>query len=543
MTLSLKSRGIRCLPKLWADLLCRRLPSLLSRGFPNPPAVRQVGAPAQPCQPPRNPRLTLPLPVLGLALLLAGCAVGPNFKPPAPPRVKGYTAEPPVTTSSATQVPGGAARHFVPGQDISGQWWILFHSRPLADLIEQSLTNNPSLKAAQAALIMAREGMIAQKGAYYPSVAAGFSASRQRTSDQISPTPNSGALYYNLFTPQVSVSYAPDVFGLNRRTLESLQAQTEQARCALAATDITLSANVAAAAIQEASLREQVAETRRLLAINQNMLQILRAQLARGYASQLAVAAQEARMAQIAATLPPLLAQLAQQEDLLAVLAGEYPGGPAKPFELASLQLPAELPLSLPSQIVTNRPDVRQAGANLHAACAQVGIALANPLPNLTLTGDAGTLALQAGRMFANGGGFWGVAGALTQPLFEGGALLHKERAAKAAWLQAQEQYRSTVLTAFQNVADTLNALQQDADALKAALAAKTAADVTLNLTRRQWQNGCASYLALLSAEQACGQAAISLVQARASRYADTVALFLALGGGWWHRAELAEKS
>jgi NodT family efflux transporter outer membrane factor (OMF) lipoprotein len=475
--------------------------------------------------------------------LLTSCAVGPNFKKPAAPQVNGYTPSPLSTTSSSTNVAGGDAQRFVPGQNIPGGWWTLFHSKPLNALIERSLKNNPDLKAAQAALTVTRENVLAQKGAYYPSIAGSFSATRQKTSSEISPTPNSGALYFSLYTPQVSVSYVPDVFGLNRRTVESLKAQAEQARFALAATHIALSANVAAAAFQEASLREQILTTHQLLAISTNMLRILRNQFAKGYVSRLEVAAQESQLAQVAATLPPLLKQLAQQRDLLAALSGGFPSqGLAEEFELSSLQLPQELPVSLPSQLVAQRPDVRQAEENLHFASAQIGIAVANRLPNLALTADAGTMALAASQMFAGGAGFWTLAGTVTQPIFQGGALLHKERAARAAYTQAAEQYRSTVLTAFQNVADTLNALEQDANALKAAAAAKDAASITLDLARKQWQSGYANYLAALNAEQTYQQAVISLVQIQANRYADTAALFQALGGGWWNCAELTNR-
>jgi NodT family efflux transporter outer membrane factor (OMF) lipoprotein len=279
------------------------------------------------------------------------------------------------------------------------------------------------------------------------------------------------------------------------------------------------------------------------MAVNTNMLQILRAQFAKGYVGRLELAAQESQLAQAAATLPPLLKQLAQQRDLLAALSGGFPSqGLAEEFELASLQLPQELPLSLPSQLVAQRPDVRQAEENLHAASAQVGIAIANRLPNITLSADAGSTALQLSRLFAGGTGFWTLAGTVSQPIFQGGALLHKQRAARAAYLQAAEQYRSTVLTAFQNVADTLNALEQDANSLNAAAAAKDAAGLTLELARKQWQSGYANYLALLSAEQTYQQALINLVQAQANRYADTAALFQALGGGWWNRQDLTGK-
>ncbi|MGD0999067.1 MAG: efflux transporter outer membrane subunit [Candidatus Brocadiia bacterium] len=475
------------------------------------------------------------------AALLVGCAVGPNFEKPAAPEVSGYTPTPPAATSGTPNVAAGEPQRFLSGQDIPGEWWTLFHSQPLNDLIERSLKANPDIKAAQAALDVARENVLAQKGAYYPNVAAGFSASRQKTSSELAPIPNSNALYFSLYTPQVSVSYMPDVFGLNRRTVESLQAQAEQARFALAATHITLSSNVAAAAIQEASLRAQVAATRELITINTDMLEVLRKQFAKGYADRLDVAAQESQLAQVAATLPPLIKQLAQQRDLLAALSGGFPSqSPAEQFELSSLQLPQELPLSLPARLVEQRPDVRQAEENLHAASAQIGIAVANRLPNITLTADAGIAALEGSQLFTESAGFWTLAGAVTQPVFQGGTLLHRERAARAAYVLASEQYRSAVLAAFQNVADTLNALEQDADALKAAAAAKEAAGVTLDLARQQWKSGYASYLSLLSAEQAYQQALINLVQAQANRYADTAALFQALGGGWWNRADLA---
>jgi NodT family efflux transporter outer membrane factor (OMF) lipoprotein len=496
-----------------------------------------------------NPKIPIACSVAASALLLTalpalvGCAVGPDFKKPAPPEVAGYTSGPLSATSRTANIAGGEAQRFVEGLDIPGEWWALFHSKPLNDLIERSLKANPDIKAAQAALLAARENLLAQKGAYYPSVAASFSASRNKTSAELAPAPNSNQLYYNLYTPQVSVSYVPDVFGLNRRTVESLKAQEEQARFALAATHITLSSNVAAAAIQEASLRGQIEATRRLIALNTDMLKILRDQFAKGYVGRLDVAAQESQLAQVAATLPPLLKQLAQQRDLLAALAGGFPSQDLpETFELSSLQLPRELPVSLPSKLVEQRPDVRQAEENLHFASAQIGVAVANRLPNITLTADAGTMALTGSKIFnSTAAGFWTVAGSATQPIFEGGALLHKERAARAAYIEAAEQYRKAVVTAFQNVADTLHALEQDADALKSAAAAEAAAKVTLDLTQKQVKSGYAGYLALLSAEQTYQQAVLALVQAEANRYADTAALFQALGGGWWNRPDLSK--
>ncbi|MGB6306991.1 MAG: efflux transporter outer membrane subunit [Steroidobacteraceae bacterium] len=484
----------------------------------------------------------------GLLLLagftLAACAVGPNFKRPAAPDVTGYTPHPLSTTAATPNVSGGESQSFTVGADIAADWWSLFHSQPLNELIDLSLANNHDLKAAKAALSVAREQVLAQRGVYYPSVAANFSATRQRQSGQIAPALNSNAFLYDLFTPQVTVSYVPDVFGLNRRTVESLQAQAQEARFQMIATYTTLTANVAVTAIQEGSLQMQVDATRELIESNSNTLKILQYQLAKGYASRLDVAAQESQLAQVEATLPPLVKQLAQLQDLLAVLAGRYPSqAPAQTFDLSSLQLPRELPVSLPSTLVAQRPDVLQAEANLHDASAKIGIATANRLPNIVLSANAGSSAAAMSQLFTSGTGFWGVGVDAAAPIFQGGTLLHEERAAKAAYTQAAEQYRSTVLAALQNVADTLTALEQDAEALRAAATAADAAKVTLDLAKRQWQDGYAGYLAWLSAEQAYQQSRINLVQAQAARFADTAALFQALGGGWWHRTDLATEN
>jgi len=479
--------------------------------------------------------------VLAAALLLtSSCVVGPNFRKPAPPDVGGYTPTPISTTSSTPNVAGGEAQRLIEGKDIPGEWWKVFHSQPLDDLIERALKANPDLKAAQAALAAARESMLAQRGYYYPNVTGSFTATRARSAADLSPVTSTTVVNYSLYTPQVSVSFVPDVFGLNRRTVESLAAQAQQARFALIATHITLSSNVAAGAIQEASLRGQIDATQELIKINTDMLKILREQYANGYVGQLDVAAQEAQLAQVTATLPPLRKQLAQQRDALAALAGGFPNQDfAEKFELSSLQLPQELPLSLPSRLVEQRPDVRQAEENLHAASAQVGVAIANRLPSIALTADAGSAPTAFSNMFSGGNGFWDLTAGITQPIFNAGTLKHRERAAKAAFTQAAEQYRGTVVTAFQNVADTLHALEQDADALKAASAAADAAKVTLDLVTAQVRAGYAGYLALLSAEQSYQQAVINLVQTRANRYADAAALFQALGGGWWNRPDI----
>jgi NodT family efflux transporter outer membrane factor (OMF) lipoprotein len=487
-------------------------------------------------------RRIAPLLVVLGTLTIAGCAVGPDFKKPAPPAVSAYTDRPLSNTVATPDVTGGDAQRFVEGGHISAEWWTLFHSQPLNALIGEALKNNHDFKAAQAALLAAAEHVKAQQGAYYPSVSAGASASRQKQSTLISPTPNASIFQYNLFTPQVSVSYTPDVFGLNRRTVESLQAQEEQTRYQMVATYTTLTSNVVVAAIGLGALQTQIDATHELIDANTKMVEILRYQLAKGYAGGLDLAAQESQLAQLAATLPPLIKQREQQRDLLAVLVGRFPNqAPTDTFELSSLTLPQDIPLSLPSKLVAQRPDVLQAEENLHAASAQIGVAVANRLPNINLSADAGRTALAIGQVFTPGTGFWSLGVDLAAPIFDAGNLLHQERAARAAYVQATEQYRSTVLGAFQNVADTLTALEQDADGLKQAAAAEQAAKVTLDLSQRQLKDGYANDLALLNAEQAWQQARISLVQAQANRYSDTAALFQALGGGWWDRTELAD--
>lgn len=470
------------------------------------------------------------------ALLLAGCAVGPDFRKPAAPDAKTYTSTALPAQTDSTPVPGGNAQHFNSGADISGDWWTLFQSPPLNALIERALQNNPDLAAARAALTVARENTLAQRGAYFPAVNADFSANRQKQPGSLAPVPSNNALEYSLFTPQLSVSYVPDVFGLNRRTVESLQAQAQAARFQWVAAKIALTANVVTAAVGEASLREQVQATEQLVGIETQAVGILRYQFDKGYASRLDLAAQESQLAQTQAGLPPLRKQLEQQKNLIAALAGEFPAqSSAADFDLASLTLPRDLPLSLPSQLVEQRPDVRQAQANWHTASAQVGVAIANRLPQITLSANAGSTALEIADVFKSGTGFWSVGLDLAAPIFQGGTLLHAERAAKAALVQAAAQYRSTVLTAFQNVADTLTALDEDAKALQAAAAAADAAKTTLDLAQRQTQSGYANELSLLNAQQAWQQARIALIQAQANRYTDTAALYLALGGGWWH--------
>jgi NodT family efflux transporter outer membrane factor (OMF) lipoprotein len=418
-------------------------------------------------------------------------------------------------------------------QEVPRDWWTRFGSEELDALVTEALRANPSVKAAQAALRQALEIVAAQRGAFFPNVQASFDPSRQRNAvGVLAPTLSSGTALFNLYTAQVNVSYVPDVFGANRRQVESLAALAEASRFQLDATYLTLTANVVTTAIQESGLRAEIAATERVVALEREALSVLRRELELGAIAEGDVFAQEAVLAQLEATLPPLHRQLQSSRDLLAVLTGHLPAD-FKPvrFELDQLSLPTDLPLGVPSRLVERRPDVRAAEAQLHAATAQVGVAIASLLPQVTITGNIGSSATAMGDLFKPGTGFWSLGASLSQTLFEGGTLIHRKRAADAALDQAGAVYRSAVLTAFQNVADALHALDTDADALGAAARAESAAQKSLDVVQHQLELGSVSYLALINAEQTYQQASISLTQARANRYADTAALFQALGG------------
>jgi NodT family efflux transporter outer membrane factor (OMF) lipoprotein len=466
------------------------------------------------------------------ALSLCAC-VGPNFHRPAPPTVERYTVDPLPAATVAAEGPGGAAQRFLTDQEVPRDWWKLFGSAELDSLVSAALHANPDVRSAQAALRQALENTAAQRGAFFPTVLGSFDASRNLNAvGVLAPNLASGAALYNLFTPQVTVSYVPDIFGANRRQVESLAAQAEASRYQLDATYLTLTANVVTAAIQEAGLRAQIAGTRSVIQLEREALAVLRRELELGAIAEGDVFAQDAALAQLEATLPPLNRQLQQVRDSLAALTGRLPAD-LKPsqLELDQLVLPTDLPLGVPSQLVERRPDVRAAEAQLHAATAQVGVATANLLPQLTITGDSGSSATAMRDLFKAGTGFWSIGANASQTLFAGGTLLHRKRAADAALDQAGAMYQSAVLTAFQNVADALHALDTDADALNAASRAMSASQKSLDVVRHQLELGSVGYLALLNAEQSYQQAVVSLAQARSNRYADTAALFQALGG------------
>ena len=482
-----------------------------------------------------------------MAALVCGCAVGPDFAPPAPPDVAGYTAGRPPTRTVASDVSGGASQRFVKGRDIPGDWWRMFRSRPLKDLIERALKNNPDLAAAQAALRVAQANVAAGKGAYFPAIDGNFSATREKPpiSGPLVPDENGNLVLpieptFNLFTGQVLVSYTPDVFGGIRRNVESLQALSDNQRFLLEATYLTLTSNIVLAAVQEASLRGQIDATQSLIKIATNVLDLLRTQFNAGQIAETDVATQQAALAQVEETLPPLQRQLAAQRHLLSALSGGLPSQePPEKFTISALHLPRDLPLSVPSELVQQRPDLRAAEENLHSTSALIGVAVANRLPAVTLTANVGSTAPAIDLLFSPGTGAWAITGSVLQPIFHGGTLYQREVAARAAFEQASSLYRSTVVTAFQNVADSLSAIENEAVALQKAVAAENAANRVLAITRRRLELGEVNFLQVLVAQQFYLQALLTRVQAQANRFSDTVALFQSLGGGWWNRNDL----
>ena len=473
---------------------------------------------------------------------LGGCAVGPTFHRPPAPQASDYGSAPVKGETAASSGFGGAAQTFTPGLDIPAQWWQLFQSEKLSALVTQSLAGNPNLAAAQAALRQAQDLYKAQRASLLPVVQGSFDA--QRAKNPLLTLANPTSLpqanpYYNLFTAQLNLSYMPDVFGGTRRSLEAARAGMNATRFQLIATYVTLSSNVVVTAVQEAALRGQIAATQRLLELQHMMTATVERQRALGTASELDLLAQRAAEAQTAASLPPLSRQLGQTRDALTALLGRLPADePPETFALEDLTLPAELPVTLPSKLVEQRPDVRQAEENLHAASAEVGVALADMLPQFTISADTGSAALAIDKLFTPYTGFWSAGASLSQTLFDAGALIYRHRAAEAALDEAAAQYRAAVILACQNVADTLKALQADAAGLKASADADAAAQASFELARRQFELGTISEVALMNSEQTWQQAEIALTQARAGRYADTAGLFQALGGGWWNSSE-----
>src|ERR1700723_3671777 len=472
-----------------------------------------------------------------MSLAISGCAVGPNFSPADKPDVTGYVKGSLTSADPGKGPPSVPGQRFLSGADVSTRWWAAFKSEPLNQLVRESVDHNPNLQAAEAAIKIARSNALAQRGLFLPQV-TGNSSTQQilvANPQQIPTIPTQGPQdQFSLVTNQLTVSFVPDIWGGNFRAVESLDATAEQQLFQLEAAYLTLTSNVVTAAIQEASLRGQIEATQRIIAIERHLLDILKRQQSFGQAAQADVLAQDAALAQAEQLLPPLEKQLAQQRDLLTALAGQYAADEvSQKFDLAHLKLPTNLPVSLPGKLVDQRPDVRAAEANMHSAEAQIGVAIAARLPNITLSANGGSAAFNWPQTFTPGTGFFTLGAAATAPIFDGLTLYHKQKAAEAALEQAEAQYRATVITAFQNVADALRATQADARAMKAAVHSDATAKASLDIVEKQLNEGQVNQLAVLNAQQTYLTAAVIRVQTEANRMADTAALFMALGGNW----------
>lgn len=472
--------------------------------------------------------------------LLAGCAVGPDFHSPEAPKDSRYTEKPvPSSTASAA----GLAQHFAYNADIPRQWWKLFHSAQLDELVKGALAGSPNLDAARATLRQAQEDLAAEEGYEFPAVSLAPSAQRQRFSPAVFGGSGPPSIF-NLYNASVKVSYGIDLFGGLRRQIESQRAQVEYEGYQYQGAVLALTANVVTAAVAEASLDEQVMAAREIIAAEERQTRIVDNQLKLGAVSKAVLLQQKSRLAQARATLPPLEKQLSQVRHQLAVYLGKTPQQANLPeIRFADLQLPESLPVTLPSRLARQRPDIRAAEALLHEASANVGVATANLYPQITLSANVGSESTSMASLFSNKTNIWNIGGSVLQPIFNAGTLRSQKKAAVAAFDKAYAQYRLTVLQSFQNVADVLRALETDAATLKADQDALLSAKDALDLVRRQFELGAASYLSLLSADSQYQQSRIAVIQAKASRMADTAALFQAMGGGWWNNSKNGEVS
>lgn len=476
---------------------------------------------------------------LAMALLLAACSVGPDFRHPEAPGSAGYgDASLPLSVPAPTQEPGGEAQRAHVGSDLASDWWTLFHSQALNDFIAAALRDNATLAAASASLRQAREVLAANRGSLLlPGANLQLGVEREQiTGAELGlPTPPNT---FSLYNAQVGVTYTLDLFGSVRRQLEALSAQVDYQQNQLRAAQLALTANIVTAVVREEQLRDQAEALREVERLQRAGLEIVERRFTIGAVTKTDVLNQRSALAATVAAIPPLERQRTQMRHLLAVYAGKSPSEvDLTALDRTRLELPPDVPVSLPSDLVRQRPDILAAEALLHAASAQVGVATANLYPQITLGANYGYTALAANQLFKPASAAWGLSAQLLQPVFHGGALAAQRRAALAAFDAAAADYRQTVVTAFANVADSLRALELDAQALGAVTDAYQQARAAAELAQRQFDVGATSYLSLLNAQQQLRQAAVQVVQSRADRFADTAALFQAVGGGWWNPA------
>src|SRR5580704_13870117 len=479
----------------------------------------------------------LQLGVAALAIcLLVGCTVGPHYHPPAPPTVGTYAPSPQPSDIVGSGGPAGAAQHINPGTDVPAQWWTLFHSPELDRLVREALANSPTLAQATARLRLAQEESNARTGATkYPTVNANVSVQREQLDLATFGVPFPNPPPFSLLNGSVAVSYALDLFGANRRLIEALNAQVEYQRWQLQAARLMLAGNVVSAAIRQAQLQSQIGITRQVLELQMRELDITERRVEAGGLPEYEVNRQRTAVEQTRAALPPLEQQLAVVKHQLAVLVGKPPAeATITDISLDSLQLPNELPLSLPSSLARQRPDIRAAEALMQQASANVGVAIANLYPQIVLSGSAGGV----GTSFTAGSGVWNVGASLAQPIFNGGALRAEKRKAVAAYQEAGSAYQQTLLQAFLEVANALRAIEHDAQTLQARTEAAAQAEGTYQVLSRRFDAGGISQLDLLDAQRQYLQTVLDRTNAAASRYADSASLFQALGGGWWNETQ-----
>jgi NodT family efflux transporter outer membrane factor (OMF) lipoprotein len=484
----------------------------------------------------RAPLLQAVALAISLGFSLAGCAVGPDFAQPAAPNVNGYSAGR-LAATGAADVSGGASQRFATGADVSGVWWRTLRSKRIDAFVSEAIENHPNLAAAQAALRQAREVAAADTSALFPSATGNASVTREHVSAAESGT--GSAQLFTLYNTAVPVSFTPDLFGGKSRGIEADLAGADYQRFQLEATYLTLTSNLVTAAINDASYAAQIGVTQEQIDGQRQLVSLLEQRFGLGAVSDADVQLQKAQLAQTLATLPPLQKARAQGRNQLMAYLGRLPSqDKGESVRLEALQLPRNLPVTVPSLLVRQRPDIRAAEGQMHQASANVGVATANMLPSLTLSASGGSQALTLSTLFGPQTTAWSVAASVAGPIFDAGSLFHTKESKVAALEQTSAQYRSTVITAFQNVADSLRAIQFDAALLKAQVEAENAAAEGLKLTQAQFRAGSTTLLTVISAEQTLLTARTNRVKAQASRYADTVALYQSLGGGWWNRVD-----
>lgn len=468
-----------------------------------------------------------------LIVLLAGCTVGPDFIRPKPPSSDHYNfGGDPSKTASA----GGQSQRLLHGIGPVEHWWKLFNSKELNELVAEGMINNVTLQAAQASLRQSEDNLKAGYGIFYPQISVALDPSRQKFSPARFGSNAAGSIF-NLVTLSASVSYALDVFGGERRTIENLQSRVDAQRYILQGTYLVLSANIVNTAIARAAYSEEVSLVENQIALQKEQIAITEKQVRAGIASYQTLLAMRSQLATLDANLPPLIQKEAQSEHLLATLTGHNPSAWKPPvLSFSSLDLPKELPLSMPSDLVRKRPDILVAEADLHGASANIGVATAALFPTFTLNGTYGQNNSTMRGLFGSNANFWSLGTNIAAPVFNGGTLTSERQAAIDAYQQSLANYRQTVLSAFAQVADLVRALEHDALSANAEFQSVENAKEALHLAKVNYDAGTVNYLQVLSSDLQYQQARISFLQARAQWLQDTTALFTALGGsGLFH--------